>query len=473
LSFHQFRLSSDILKGLKDVQIESPSSLQKKIFNEVESGTDLVINTTSSEKPELGYLLSLLNAISKSERRQGTRAIILASDTERAKEIDEWIWAIGYHAGIESACLTGEKEIKDELATISAGPVIIISTPKRLADILETGRMVFREVEELIVDQADKVEDFLPVDVISQRIINKKCQKIFTAEKDSKQLREAEEKLLNEPSLVKPGEKEEPKKANLTKEVIKKDLTQYYINVPPRSKISILMAHLDENKDDTVVIFAASRRTADRLYKILRKSGRRAVSVHDKVDEKTFNERFEMFKSGSVQHLIVGELSADDIGLEHATKVINYDVPEEVQEYKLRAELVGDGKATKILSLVSKQDRGDIKEICSSLGYAPKELPVPKEVQQKKTDKKKSSNGKNKKSSGKPNKGKDKGNGKSKTKSKSRSGKKKKRSPETQNQDKPEGLPRPTFDQLSGGRKGKEKEDEKSGVVKFFKKLFS
>jgi len=467
LSFHQFRLSSDILKGLKDVQIESPSALQKKIFNEVESGSDLVINTTSSEKPELGYLLSLLNAISKSERRQGTRAIILASDAGRAKEIDEWIWAIGYHAGIESACLTGQNEIKDELATISAGPVIIISTPKRLADILETGRMVFREVEELIVDQADKVEDFLPVDVISQRIINKKCQKIFTAEKDSKQLRDAEEKLLNEPALVKPGEKEEPKKANLTKEVIKKDLTQYYINVPPRSKISILMAHLDENKDDTVVIFAASRRTADRLYKILRKSGRRAVSVHDKVDEKTFSERFEMFKSGSVQHLIVGELSADDIGLEHATKVINYDVPEEVQEYKLRAELVGDGKATKILSLVSKQDRGDIKEICNSLGYAPKELPVPKEVQQKKTDKKKSSNGKSKKSSGKPNKG----NGKSK--SKSRSGKKKKRSPETQNQEKPEGLPRPTFDQLSGGRKGKEKDDEKSGVVKFFKKLFS
>lgn len=459
MSFHQFRLSSDILKGLKDVQIESPSSLQKKIFSEVESGSDLVINTTSAEKPELGYLLSLLNAISKAERRQGTRAIILASDADRAKEIDEWIWAIGYHAGIESACLTGGNEIKDELATISAGPVIIISTPKRLADILETGRMVFREVEQLIVDQADLVDDFTPVDVISQRIINKKCQKVFTAAKDSQLLREAEDKLLTDPNLVKPGEKEEQKKANLTKEVIKKDLTQYYINVPPRSKISILMAHLDENKDDTVVIFAASRRTADRLYKILRKSGRRAVSVHDKVDEKTFKERFEMFTSGSVQNLIVGELSASDIDLEHASKVINYDVPEEVEEYKLRAELVGDGKATKILSLVSKQDRGDIKEICSSLGYAPKELPVPKEVQEKKTDKKKSTNGKSKKSSKKS--------GRSKDKPKKRGS----RSPKKTST--PEGLPRPTFDQLSGGRKGKDEDKEKSGVVGFFKKLFS
>ncbi|MFO7848107.1 MAG: DEAD/DEAH box helicase [Balneolaceae bacterium] len=457
------------MKGLKDVQIESPSPLQKKIFNEVETGSDLVVNTTSEEKPELGYLLSLLNAISKSERRQGTRAIILASDGERARQIDEWVWAIGYHAGIESACISGDEEIKEELAAISAGPVIVISTPQRLAEVLETGRMVFREVEQLIIDQAENIDDWTPVEVISQRIINSKCQKVFAAAKDSQQLREAEEKLLNDPKLVKPGEKEESRKANLTKEIIKKDLTQYYINVPPRSKISILMAHLDENKEDTVVIFAASRRTADRLYKILRKSGRRAVSIHDKVDEKTFKERFEMFTSGSVQHLIVGELSAGDIDLEHATKVINYDVPEEVDEYKLRAELVGDGKATKILSLVSKQDRGDIKEICSSLGYAPKELPVPEEVKKKQSQKSKpSGNGKAKSSKRDPGK---------KSRKKERADRRKQRrgsrdKGKGKGKSKKKGLPRPTFDQLSGGRKGKEKE-EKSGVIGFFKKLFS
>jgi superfamily II DNA/RNA helicase len=454
------------LKGLKDVQIESPSLLQKKIFNEVETGSDLVINTTSGEKPELGYLLSLLNSISKSDRRQGTRAIILASDSKRASELDEWVWAIGYHAGIESACLAGDGDTKKDLATLSAGPVIVISTPKRLADILETGRMVFREVEQLIVDQAEQVKEWAPVEVINKRIINRKCQKIFAAAKDSQELREAENKLLEDPKLVTPSEKTESRKTTFTKDVIKKDLTQYYINVPPRSKISILMAHLDENKNDTVVIFAASRRTADRLYKILRKSGRRAVSVHDKVDKKTYDQRFGMFTDGNVQHLIVGELSAADIALEHATKVINYDVPEDVNEYKLRAELVGDGKATKILSLVSKQDRGDIKEICNSLGYAPKELPVPKEVKEKKTNKS-STSGKTSKN------GKPKSRGKS-PKGKSDSGRSKRsKKKRKEKQTTTEGLPRPTFDQLSGGRQGKKQDDEKSGVVKFFKKLFS
>lgn len=467
MSFNQFRLRSDILKGLKDVKIESPSPLQKKIFKAVQGGRDLVINSTIEEKPQVGYLISLLNQISDSDRRQGTRAIILTGNKERAKELDEWIWAIGYHASIESACITEDGDAKEQLNALSAGPVIVVSTPGRLSETLEKGRMIFREVEQFIVDQAETVEDWSQVEVISKRVINNQCQRVFIAAKDSKKLREAEKSLLDDPELVADRQKEpeQPKASSNGQsssrdvpDTIPKDLTQYYINVPPRSKISTLMAHLDKNKSDTVVIFTASRRTADRLYKILRKSNRRAVSIHDQLPEDVYKERFGRFTSGNVQHLIIGELSAKDLPLEHATQVINYDVPEHVDEYKLRAELVGDGKATRILSLVSKQDRSDIKTICKSLGYAPEEVPLPDGVKEQ---------------------------GRSKSsKSSTRNGKKKKRTPRKKSKSRPsrksssrdkgkyEGLPRPTFDQLEGGRTGKQKE-EKEGVLGFFKKLFS
>ncbi|MEX0647400.1 MAG: DEAD/DEAH box helicase [Balneolaceae bacterium] len=450
MSFNQFRLRSDILKGLKDVKIESPSPLQKKIFKAVQEGSDLVINTVTEQKPEVGYLISVLNEISGSDRRQGTRAIILAATKERAKELDEWVWAIGYHSSIESACFTDEGEIEEQLTALSAGPVVLIATPKRLSDLLERGRLIFREVQQFIVDQAEQVDDWQAVDVISKRIIGN-CQRILTAAKDSQELREAEKSLLENPQLVTvaPGKKS----TEAEQPAITKDLTQYYINVPPKSKISTLMAHLDNNKTDTVVIFSASRRTADRLYKILRKSNRRAVSVHDKIDKKTFDERFGRFTSGNVQHLVVGELSADDLPLEHATQVINYDVPEDVNEYKLRAELVGSGKATRILSLVSKQDRGDIRSISKSLGYAPEEVPLPESVNKKATP-----------SKSKVGKTQRRGNQKGKQKNKRSS------PPPRKKQDKPYNeLPRPTYDQLSGGRSGKQK---KKGLVGFIKKLF-
>lgn len=471
MSFNQFRLSSDILKGLNDVKLESPSPLQKKIFKAVQEKKDLVINSTVEESPEVGYLISLLNEISKSDRRQGTRAIVVAADKERAKVLDEWIWAIGYHASIESACITEEGDSKEQLSALTKGPVVIVATPKRFCEVLEEGRMIFREVQQLIVDQADQIEDWSSVEAISNRVIGN-CQRIFTAAKDSKELRDAEKLMLTEPTLVtlknkkgsqknqkeKKQEPDQPKPgSNGTQEPkITKDLTQYYINVPPRSKISTLMAHLDNHKpdSDSAVIFTASRKTADRLYKILRKSKKRAVSIHDKTDKDTFNERFGRFKSGNVQHMIIGQMSAGDIPIEHTDHVINYDVPEDVKEYKLRADLVGDGKATRIISLVSKQDRSDINAICKELGYAPEEVPLPKTVKDKLSSRGKS---KSKKKRG----GRGKGRGKSSNKKKKRPGRKLHE------------LPRPTFDQLEGGRSGKKKKKkEKKGIIGFLKNLF-
>lgn len=469
MSFNQFRLKSDILKGLKDVKIESPSPLQKKIYNAVKTKTDLVINTSLEDAPEVGYLLSLLNDLSASERRQGTRAIILAGDKERAKKLDEWIWAIGYHSSIESACITEDGTIKEQVAAVSAGPVVIVATPSRFAEVLEKNRMIFREVQQLIVDQAEYISDWDSVEAVSKRVIGN-CQRIFTAAKDSKELREAEASILTDPELVTKTERKEPKKIveKPQKEVdstpdtpITKDLTQYYINVPLRSKISTLMAHLDNNPADSVVVFTASRKTADRLYKIFRKSNKRAVSVHSGLDKQIFDERFERFASENVQHLLVGDLSAGDLPLNHAAQVINYDVPDEVAEYKLRAELVGNGKATKITSLVSKQDRSDIQSICNSLGYAPEEVPLPKKVKEK-VSSKRSSGSKKRNASGKG-KGKHKNTSTFKKKPKQKKRGKKKRS-------KLEGLPRPTFDQLEGGRTGSKK--EKKGFFGFIKKLF-
>lgn len=442
------------MKGLKDVKIDSPSPLQKKIFKAVQEKKDLVVNTTTEEKPETGYLISLLNEISKIERRQGTRAIVLAANRERAKILDEWIWAIGYHASIESACITDDGNANEQLTALSAGPVVIVATPGRLAELLEKNRMIFREVQQLIVDQAELISDWAAVETISTRVIGK-CQRIFTAAKDSRELRDAEDKILQDPELVTLAKKKQPEsvaKKTAQKPVITKDLTQYYINVPPRSKITTLMAHLENHSSDSVVIFTASRKTADRLYKIFRKNNRRAVSLHDNLDKEVFNERFARFTSGDVQHLLVGEMSAANLPLEHTTQVINYDVPEEVSEYKLRAELVGDGKASRIISLVSKQDRNDINTICNSLGYAPEEVPLPKTVKEKL-----SGTG----AALQPKKSK-------KTSVKSKPGRqskpKKKGGPKKLGE-----LPRPTFDQLEGGRAGK---PQKKGLFGFIKKLF-
>jgi len=427
---------------LKDLKIDKPSPKHRNILDAVDSGSDLVINTTAEEKPEIGYLLRILNEISVSERITGTKAIIISNDKERARYLDEWIWGVGYHAKIESANINTEGDPEEQIKLLSSGPPVVVATPERLASLLEEGRYIFREVQLMVIDQADKIQNWNAIEIITKRIIGK-CQRIFTAKNDSKELRELEKSYLNDPQLI-TGTKE---KAD--KQVITPDLTQYYINVPPRSKISTLMAHLKKRSAEPVVIFTASKRTADRLYKILRKGGLRAVSIHPALNESTLKERFERFSSNNVQHLIAGEYSANDLEINNVAQVINYDVPEEVNEYKLRAELVGEGKASRLLSLVSKQDKSDIKSICNALGYAPEEIPLPEKVKEKKRR-----------------------SGKSKGKDRHQKGKFQKHKREKKKGHFTE-LPRPTYDKLSGGRSGKKDEkEEESGIVGFLKKLF-
>lgn len=469
MSFNQFRLSSEILKGLKDTKIDHPTSLQKKIYKAVQEKKDLVINSTAEERPEIGYLLSLLNDLSKSQRKQGTRAIILAADPVRVEALDEWIWAIGYHSDTGAGRFTEEGDLSQQLNELSAGPLIIVATPGRLSELLESGKMIFREVQQLIVDQAEKIENWKQVEVISNRIIGS-CQRIFIAAKDSKVLRDAEKLLLTDPELVTIKKKSES--STETEPATKKSpppvsekLTQYYINVPPRAKITTLINHLDNHSSDSVVIFTASRKTADRLYKVLRKADKRAVSLHSGLDKKTFDERFERFKTGNVQNLIAGELSAGDLPLEHTSQVVNYDIPEEVDEYRLRADLIGSGKADRIVSLVSRQDQNDMDTISSSLGRAPEEIPLPKAVKKKidpaEEEKSKKPSKKPTSDSGKAAKNGRQGRGKGNS---SRG-----RHKPAKTEKKLHQLPRPTYDQLEGGRSGKK---EKKGVLGFIKSLF-
>lgn len=480
MSFSQLRISSSILKGLKDGDIVTPSPLHKKIINSLKAGGDLLVVAPEDENSvETGYLVPVLDSISRLDRREGTRAVIIAPDPERASTIADFIRTVGQHAEIGFAAIeeSGDRSVQRSL--LAAGPSVIIGTSERLSEIMEESRMIFRETGFLVIDRADRMDSWESVEKIRQRILGK-CRHIVTATGDA----ELNGKLdfMNTPDRVEAGsarsttqsvddtDPREIDKTNPHEIEITRDLTQYYIKVPPRMKISTLMAHMDNNPEGRVLVFTASRRTADRLYRVFRKSGRRAVSLHGELDRKIFDERFDRFRQGQVDNLIAGDISASELPVDQVTQVINYDVPEDVLEYKLRADLIGDGKAARIVSLVSRQDRSDIEEISKELGFAPEEIPLPEAARSRAS-----------KGRGRGPKQNSQKQASHKQTRNQRSGSRSDRSrPGRRSRDVHEpahtgsaGLPRPSYDKLSGGRSGERKEKESSGIVGFFKKLFN
>lgn len=541
MSFEQYKLSPEILSGLKDVHYEEPTPLQKLVLPVALEGKDALVKAQSGMGKNGAIIIPLLERLQRNKSGKGIRALILTPEVDDARRIDELIWAMGYHAQIESACIDMKGNRDDQIEALKQGASVIVANPGRLLDRLDDTGATFDNVEIVVLDKVDFMEKIgiLPkIDKIMERVKGKHQTMLF-ADDMNKNVRKVADQHLHEASELAFGlfsqqpsgsddkpkrdrsrngrsqkekaekpekseakqqqkqqaqkqQKQQPKKEEKQKKgqsngqdksvKIPDDLKQGYIYVPGRMKISTLMAHLDNTPTDNVVIFTASKRGTDRLYRVLRKRKKRVTSLHGKLSDDKWNERFEKFMQGNYQYLLVTDISGADLKIDNVKQVINYDVPSDVQEYRHRTDLVKDGKASRIVSLVSKQDRGDINNIEKELGNAPDELPLPEEVKKKKKERNKKRGGRNKKRGRGRRGGRNRGNrdnnngsknGKGSRK-KSRRGKRGRRNERKKSgqQDGPS-LPKPSYDKLSGGRTGKKKDEEESkGLVGFVKKLF-
>ncbi|SMO58367.1 DEAD/DEAH box helicase [Gracilimonas mengyeensis] len=539
MSFEQFGLSPELLSGLADVRIEEPTPLQNEVIPLALQGKHILAKYEAGEDDGV-FLIPALQKLTTNGEVKGTRVLILTPSVERAKAIDEQVWAMGYHAQVGSSLLSmkgnrGEQEqaLKDEAP-------VVVANPGRIIELLEKNKQKLSHVELVIIDEAHGMENYNLVSRVKDimQYVEGEPQPLIFSEKNNQATQELSDMLLQNPSVIgfdkagthssssekntsedkktqenkpessskenkeedeqeefvldqeevnrklreasvsvvlNPEEKKEEKQEQTSDSEqdddpgpINEDLSQGYIYVPPRAKISTLLAHLEKNLTDKVVVFAASKRTTDRLFRIIRKKGWGVVSINPGLKEEYYNERFGKFTSGEMKILLVGGLSATEVDLNEAKQVINYDVPNEVEEYKYRAELVGKGKATRMISLVSKMDKDDIDEIVKQVGYAPKEIPLPEEVKEKKGRGKKSRRKKNSKRKGRNNK------------SSNSNNKDRKRRKDPKKENKTNGLPRPTYDGLSGGKEGKKKGKGKrpspgksDGAFGWIKKLFN
>ncbi len=520
MSFKEFGLSPELLSGLADVRIEKPTPLQQDVIPSALQGNHLLVKHEADDDGV--FLIPALQKLTTNGEANGTKVLILTPSIERAQAIDETIWGMGYHAQISSASLSMKGNRDEQAQALKDGAPVVVANPGRLIELLEKNNHKLSDVELIIIDEAHNMENYnlvsrikdilkyvdgSPQSLIFSKTNNKATQELSSSllkdpvvlgfdaaeatqssngqdktpdqqkGKEEAQEKESKEFVLNQEEVdrklaaasvsvvLNPEEQEtedkednaEQKKTDKEADPVPQDLTQAYIYVPPRAKISTLLAHLENTLTDKIVVFAASKRTTDRLFRIIRKKGWGVVSINKGLKEEYYNERFGKFTSGEMKILLVGGLSATEVELNEVKQVINYDVPNEVEEYKYRAELVGSGKAARMVSLVSKMDKDDINEIVNQVGYAPTEIPLPKEVKEKKKRSKKSDS--KKRGSGSSSRGKP------------------KRRKQPKQKKSPTGLPRPTYDGLSGGKEGKNKKrpspGTSDGAFGWIKKLFN
>ena len=163
MKFSDFDFEESLLAGLRDLRFEEPTPIQEQAIPIVAEGKDLIGVAQTGTGKTGAFVIPIMQRVLKSERK-GVKALILSPTRELATQIDEQIFAIGYHAGISSATVIGGSDFSIQAKALKAGVDIIVATPGRLIDQNKVVSIDFSNLEYFVLDEADRMLDmgFLP-----------------------------------------------------------------------------------------------------------------------------------------------------------------------------------------------------------------------------------------------------------------------------------------------------------------------
>ncbi|GAB4487693.1 MAG: DEAD/DEAH box helicase [Raineya sp.] len=335
-SFEKFKLNRQLLNAIADLGYQQATEIQEKAIPLILAGHDLLGIAQTGTGKTAAYALPLLMKI-KYAQGENPRALVLAPTRELCLQIQENISQLGKYTDLRILAVFGGKGIKAQLNEVKKGVDILVATPGRFMDIYLTGEMPTKQIQTLVLDEADKMMDmgFMPqIRKILEVIPSKKRQNLlFSATMPEKVLKLSEEFL------------EFPMRVEVTPQATTAEtIEQILYKVPNlKTKIEFLSHLLSQEELSKVIVFTKTKSNANSIYKyISRKFGEENVRViHANKDQNARLNALETFKNENLRILVATDVAARGIDVSQVSHVINFDVPILYEEYVHRIGRTG------------------------------------------------------------------------------------------------------------------------------------
>ncbi len=374
MTFDDFKLNRQLLNAIADMGYESPSPIQQKAIPLVTEGHDVLGIAQTGTGKTAAYLLPILMKI-KFAQGNAPRALILAPTRELIMQIDKSISELGKYTDLRHVALYGGLGPKTQIETLQKGVDIVVATPGRFMDLYLRGEIAVKQLQVLVMDEADKMMDmgFMPqINRILEVIPRKRQNLLFSATFPPKVER------LSENFLEAPIKVEVTPQATTASQV-----AQVIYEVPNfKTKINLLECLFEDvEKYNRVMVFVRSKETADNIYKFLKRkvlTEETLKIIHSNKGQNTRINSMEAFKEGNVRVLVATDVAARGIDVTEVSHVINFDVPLIYEDYVHRIGRTGranhEGNA---MTFVTIADEYHILKIEGIIRMTVPRLPLP------------------------------------------------------------------------------------------------
>ncbi len=347
--FRSMDLSPTMLRALKQVRYFQPSPIQAEFIPKALDGLDVIGQAKTGTGKTAAFGIPILEMLEP--RGRGPQAIILAPTRELTQQIVVELQKLAAGRDVVVCGTFGGEPIERQIRTLQRGVDIIVGTPGRVIDHIERRTLFLGEIVHVVLDEADRMLDigFRP-DI--ERILRKlpePRQTLLLSATISADVRKLAHRYMYQPIEV-----------NLSRdEPSVETIQQFCVTVEPDRKMDLLIHLLKRDRPRQCIVFTRTKRGADRLADRLRRTIPGVAAIHGDLPQTTRDRVMRGFRSGEVSILVATDVVGRGIDVEGISHVINYDIPDDPENYVHRIGRTGRMGKDGIAYLFVCPDQGD------------------------------------------------------------------------------------------------------------------
>ena len=346
-SFEDLGLDEKSLKSLKNLGFKNPTPIQEKSIPELISGHDTVGLAQTGSGKTLAFSLPMMQSIDP--EINAVQAIVLVPTRELAQQVLEVVTSLGDSRKIRAVGLLGGHSVKDDLRNLDQPTQIIVGTPGRIIDHLQRNTLTLKKVKYAVLDEADQMLDigFLPdIRKILGRTPKSRQTILFSATMPT-QIRRLVWQFMSDAVTIKVDSELSTVES----------ITQVYFEVAERDKINGLLELIESELRGRTLVFCNMRRGVDDVADQLNQNSIKVGALHGDMDQKKRDQVVNRFRKGNLDILIATNVAARGIDIPEITHVVNFDLPQNAEEYVHRIGRTGRaGRNGKAITFVSEWD---------------------------------------------------------------------------------------------------------------------
>jgi len=360
--FDTLPLDAKLLQAVADSGYTAMTPIQAKAIPVVLAGRDVMGAAQTGTGKTAAFTLPLLQRMLKHENpstspaRHPVRALVLTPTRELAVQVAENVAKYAKQTQLRSLVVFGGVDMKPQTAELKAGVEVLIATPGRLLDHIESKNCALHQVEYVVLDEADRMLDigFLP-DL--QRIVAylpKQRQTLLFSATFSSEIRKLAQSYLQDPVTIEVAQR------NATASTVE----QHFFSVTDDDKRRAVRQSLRDRQLSQALVFVNSKLGAARLARSFERDGIKTAALHGDKSQDERLKALEAFKRGEVELLVATDVAARGLDIVDLPAVINFDVPFNAEDYVHRIGRTGRaGQSGLAITLVTRDDARLVSDI--------------------------------------------------------------------------------------------------------------